>query len=190
MFLTTSYNPKDLVGRHFWEFADPKSDRIIAKSFQEVLKSDELTSFEVTLTSKFGREVTFHITARTIYDNNSRNPELLAVAKDITKINCETERANDLSIKLMEAKRLISIERDRANRRNSILDELSRLKNEFASNVSHEFRTPLSLIINPVEKLTNESNISNETKEKLKLVLKSSYRIHRLINISASVHFF
>ena len=31
------YNSRDLLGRHFWEFVDPKSDEIIANSFNEIL---------------------------------------------------------------------------------------------------------------------------------------------------------
>ena len=176
------YNPKDLVGRHFWEFADPKSDKDIAKSFQGILSSGELTSFEVTLTSKFGKEVIFQITAKTIYDKiNGR--ELLAVAKDITKFRYETERANDLSIKLKEAKRLISIERNRANRRNTILSELSRMKNEFASNVSHEFRTPLASIIGYSEAILSDPHMSKEIQAEFNsIILRESKRLASLVN--------
>ncbi len=176
------YSPKDLIGRHFWEFVDPRSDKVIAKSFQEVLKSGELTSFEVTLTSKFGKEVIFQITAKTIYDKiNGR--ELLAIAKDITKFRYETERANDLSIKLKEAKRLISIERNRANRRNTILNELSRMKNEFASNVSHEFRTPLASIIGYSEAILSDPHMSKEIQAEFNsIILRESKRLASLVN--------
>ena len=176
------YNPKDLIGRHFWEFVDPKSDKVIAKSFQEVLNSGELTSFEVTLTSKFGKEVIFQITAKTIYDK-SNGRELLAIAKDITKFRYETERANDLSIKLKEAKRLISIERNRANRRNTILNELSRMKNEFASNVSHEFRTPLASIIGYSEAILSDPHMSREIQTEFNnIILRESKRLASLVN--------
>ena len=176
------YNPKDLIGRHLWEFVDPKSDRAMAKSFQEILKSDELTSFEVTLTSKFGREIIFQITAKTIYDKTNGS-ELLAVAKDITKFRYESERANDLSVKLKEAKRLIAIERNRANRRNSILDELARLKNEFASNVSHEFRTPLASIIGYSEAILSDPQMPKEIQTEFNsIILRESKRLASLIN--------
>ena len=176
------YNAKDLIGRHFWEFVDPRSDRTIAKSFQEVLNSDELTSFEVTLTSKFGKEIIFQITAKTIYDKKN-GPELLAVAKNITKFRYETERAKDLSIKLKEAKRLISIERNRANRRNSILDELALLKNEFASNISHEFRTPLASIIGYSEAILSDPQMPKEIQNEFNgIILRESKRLASLVN--------
>ena len=176
------YNPRDFIGRHFWEFVDPKSDRIIAKSFQEILKSGELTSFEVTLTSKFGREVIFQITAKTI-NSNVKYPELLAVAKDITKFRYEAERASDLSIKLIEAKRLISIEKNRANRRNTILEELSNLKNEFAANISHEFRTPLASIIGYSEAILSDPQMSEEIQTEFNtIILRESKRLANLVN--------
>jgi len=176
------YNPKDLIGRHFWEFVDPRSDKVIAKSFQEVLNSGELTSFEVTLTSKFGREVIFQITAK-IISGEAIGSELLAVAKDITKFRYENERVNDLSIKLKEANRLISIERNRANRRNSILDELARMKNEFASNISHEFRTPLASIIGYSEAILSDPNMPKEIQTEFNnIILRESKRLAILVN--------
>jgi two-component system phosphate regulon sensor histidine kinase PhoR len=141
-----------------------------------------LTSFEVTLTSKFGREIIFQITAKTIYDKTNGS-ELLAVAKDITKFRYESERANDLSVKLKEAKRLIAIERNRANRRNSILDELARLKNEFASNVSHEFRTPLASIIGYSEAILSDPQMPKEIQTEFNsIILRESKRLASLIN--------
>lgn len=62
------------------------------------------------------------------------------------------------------------------------LEELDKLKSEFFSNISHEFRTPLSLIINPLEKLVNDDELSIKNKEKIDLVLKSSNRLLKLTN--------
>ncbi len=176
------YSPKDLFGRHFWEFVDPKSDAVIAQSFHEILNSGELTTFEVTMTSKFGREVIFQMTAKALKEKN-KITGLLAVGKDITKIRYEAERAKDLSVKLVEAKRLISIERNRANQRSTILEELARLKNEFVSNISHEMRTPLASIIGFSETLVSDPEMPRDMQlEFNNIILKESKRLANLIN--------
>jgi signal transduction histidine kinase/ligand-binding sensor domain-containing protein/CheY-like chemotaxis protein/AraC-like DNA-binding protein len=72
------------------------------------------------------------------------------------------------------------IENERYERRK--LEELDKMKSEFFSNISHEFRTPLSLIINPLEKLAKDANISGRNKEKINLILKSSNRLLKLTN--------
>lgn len=72
------------------------------------------------------------------------------------------------------------IEKERYERRK--LQELDKMKTEFFSNISHEFRTPLSLIINPLEKLAKDEELSPKNKEKVNLILKSSNRLLKLVN--------
>lgn len=176
------YRPKELLGRHIWEFVDSKSNRVIANSFQEILNSNEITTFEAVFVSKSGREIVLNITAKTISDKTDK-PELLAIAKDITKMQYEDERANDLAVRLIEAQRLIAIERERTNRRNTILDELARLKNEFISNVSHELRTPLASIIGYSEAILSDSNMPKEVQtEFTEIILRESKKLASLVN--------
>lgn len=72
------------------------------------------------------------------------------------------------------------IEKERYERKK--LEELDKMKSEFFTNISHEFRTPLSLIINPLENLAKNGQLSEKSKDKLKLVLKSSNRLLKLTN--------
>ncbi len=176
------YSLKNLMGRHFWEFVDPKSDEEIAKSFQSILNSGELTTFEVTFTSKFGKEVIFQITAKVLKENK-KVAGLLGVGKNITKSRFDELKVKELSLKLMESERLISIERNRANQRRTILDELNRLKNDFLSNISHEMRTPLASIIGFSETIVSDPEMSKESQvEFSNLILKEGKRLSNLIN--------
>ena len=64
------------------------------------------------------------------------------------------------------------------------LRELDRIKTRFFSNVSHEFRTPLTLIIGPLENLLagvyGPTNV--QTSRQLDIALRNARRLLRLIN--------
>ncbi|MCH7408243.1 substrate-binding domain-containing protein [Belliella sp. DSM 111904] len=60
-------------------------------------------------------------------------------------------------------------------------EEATQYKLEFFTNVSHEFRTPLTLIQGPVEDMLANSNAS-PFKENLILIRKNTYRLLRLVN--------
>ena len=69
-------------------------------------------------------------------------------------------------------------------RRVEALAELDRAKTVFFSNVSHEFRTPLTLMLGPIEDLLAGSHgqLSNEQQEQLRVAHRNSLRLLRLVN--------
>lgn len=63
--------------------------------------------------------------------------------------------------------------------------ELSEMKFRFFTNISHEFRTPLTLILAPLKELINKKEkyeISDEFLQKIGIVQKNSMRLMTLIN--------
>jgi signal transduction histidine kinase/ligand-binding sensor domain-containing protein/DNA-binding response OmpR family regulator len=62
------------------------------------------------------------------------------------------------------------------------LDEVHQVKTRFFTNISHEFRTPLTLIITPVEKMIHNTGFSTEINNQLHVILKNAKRMLRLIN--------
>ena len=62
------------------------------------------------------------------------------------------------------------------------IQELDRLKTNFITNLAHEIRTPLSLIINPLESLVKQDTLDTKLKDKLNITLKNSYRLMKLTN--------
>ncbi len=61
-------------------------------------------------------------------------------------------------------------------------EELVRAKQQFFTNISHEFRTPLNLIIGPVQTLLTKHQFNNDIRSMLQLVSKNSRRLLSLVN--------
>ncbi|HEX3288502.1 MAG TPA: SpoIIE family protein phosphatase [Mycobacterium sp.] len=68
-------------------------------------------------------------------------------------------------------------------RRAEELAELDRAKTRFFSNISHEFRTPLTLILDPVAELRGRSTgLDDEMRQDLDIVWRSGLRLTKLVN--------
>ena len=66
--------------------------------------------------------------------------------------------------------------------RTSALAEIDRAKTLFFSNVSHEFRTPLTLMLGPVEDMTTDVQVPEQTRSRLQVVHRNSLRLLKLVN--------
>ncbi len=62
------------------------------------------------------------------------------------------------------------------------LAELDRAKTVFFSNVSHEFRTPLTLMLGPLEEMMERGAQAAVTREELELVHRNGLRLLKLVN--------
>jgi signal transduction histidine kinase/DNA-binding response OmpR family regulator len=74
------------------------------------------------------------------------------------------------------------------NQRNQLIEmskkaeAATEAKLNFFTNMSHEFRTPLTLILSPLEDLLQNQKIKPEAEKHLNLIHKNVYRLLRLIN--------
>ncbi|MBN2011407.1 response regulator [candidate division KSB1 bacterium] len=82
------------------------------------------------------------------------------------------------------------IELNRVNMRNQLemkefetrkLEEVNQMKSHFFANISHEFRTPLTLILGPLAELIAKTRDTAE-KQELQMIQRSANRLLRLIN--------
>lgn len=87
---------------------------------------------------------------------------------------------NRITQSRIKEKQLIRNERDKRIQE----DVLHEKKLQFFTNISHEFRTPLTLIINPlIDIIKDESlNLPKRTREKHNIILRNTDRLYRLIN--------
>ncbi|MCO5972620.1 SpoIIE family protein phosphatase [Actinoallomurus soli] len=68
-------------------------------------------------------------------------------------------------------------------RRAEELAELDRAKTAFFSNISHEFRTPLTLIMGPVDELRNRLGAADpRAREELDVIRRNGLRLGKLVN--------
>jgi signal transduction histidine kinase len=67
-------------------------------------------------------------------------------------------------------------------RRVAAMAELDRAKTEFFSNVSHEFRTPVALILGPIEETLENPALAPEVRDALVLARRNALRLSKLVN--------
>jgi signal transduction histidine kinase/DNA-binding response OmpR family regulator len=80
---------------------------------------------------------------------------------------------------LSRVRRKFRLERERAEIRQ--VQELDRMKLKFLTNLSHEFRTPISLIMGPVDQLLSEQQ-QEPSKDKLQMIRRNARRLLSLVN--------
>jgi PAS domain S-box-containing protein len=69
-------------------------------------------------------------------------------------------------------------ERERAE----ALAAIDRAKTAFFSNVSHEFRTPLTLMLGPIEDMVDDATLTAATRGRLELLHRNALRLLKLVN--------
>jgi signal transduction histidine kinase/DNA-binding response OmpR family regulator/predicted negative regulator of RcsB-dependent stress response len=79
----------------------------------------------------------------------------------------EERLQNDLRLERLESEKLA---------------ELNNLKSHFFANISHEFRTPLTLILAPLEKMMASPTFSTSHDHELKVMHRNTQRLLQLIN--------
>jgi signal transduction histidine kinase/DNA-binding response OmpR family regulator len=83
-------------------------------------------------------------------------------------------------ITIRRAKEKAAVQIERIEKENII--KINQLKIRFFTNISHEFRTPLSLIIDPLNRLLEQEPEHTTTHHYLQLISRNTQRLHQLIN--------
>ena len=83
---------------------------------------------------------------------------------------------------LEENNRLLAEQRDMQVNLNSSLEEATQSKLKFFTSVSHDLRTPITLIADPVQQLADASNLTDDQRMLARIANKNVHIMRRLIN--------
>lgn len=103
-----------------------------------------------------------------------------------SRINKQKSRANALLEKqnkeIRQQAEELTIQKKQLIDLSEQLHEATHAKLVFFTNISHEFKTPLSLIVGPVNTLLSEGNLTKDQIEMLDLIKRNSNRLLQLIS--------
>ncbi|MEW6509161.1 MAG: PAS domain-containing sensor histidine kinase [Bacteroidota bacterium] len=176
------YVPEEMIGKHFLEFVDKEDEPKIAEAFARILSSSEVATFEMVFLDRFDKGVTFEVHAKPMISDGEVSG-MISIGRNISNRKIDEQNIRDLNAKLVEANRIISIERERARHKINVLEELNKLKSEFISNISHELRTPLASIVGFAETILSDPDLPKETRKEFnEIILSEGKRLAKLIN--------
>ncbi len=134
-------------------------------------------------------EYRFHVRAKNIYDRQSDEAVFaFRILPPVYKTWWAYGVYGMLFLGVLYGLRRIEIKRERRKYRHELqraefvkLQELDRLKSRFFADISHEFRTPLTLILGPLQSLRQASSKTDVEKQS-SIIERNALRLLRLIN--------
>ena len=167
-------NFKEIIGKNVFDIDIIHDDyrEIVQNRFQKVLNNNiPVPLIEEKIIQFDGNIITVNIYSEAIeYEDNLC---ILSVIRDIS----EHKKAENLKLKIQEQSELL----DKAA-------EYDKLKTEFFANLSHEFRTPLNVMLSTLQLLNligiHKSDVENDDKVKkyYHIMKQNCYRLLRLVN--------
>lgn len=176
------FSSEEMKGKYFLDFINKDDTSLVNISFNKVLADKKTIKFKTNLLTKYGQVSPFELSC-SIITENKKTIGLLGVGKDFSdKFRYETE-LKKIKPKLTEFNRMLNIERARSSPQKSVVEELNRLKYDFISGISHEFRTTLASIIGFSETIVADPELTESMKEEfIKVIMSESKRLAKLIN--------
>lgn len=104
---------------------------------------------------------------------------LLVLAYSIFRINRKIQRKNQT---LAEANREVERQRAALEKANRHIEKATAKKLQFFTNISHEVKTPLTLILGPLNKMMQEVPPGSSLADDLRIVHKNAGRLKRVID--------
>jgi signal transduction histidine kinase/DNA-binding response OmpR family regulator/ligand-binding sensor domain-containing protein len=97
-------------------------------------------------------------------------------------VKARTFQLEEQNEEILTQKEELLSQHDILEQQNQQITELDQLRSRFFTNISHEFRTPLSLIQSPVEELLEDPRRNEKERRKLNMVQRNAQRLLNLVN--------
>jgi len=176
------YPELEMRGKYLLDYVKSEEKSGVIEAFRKSLINESGLEHDITLIGKYENEIPFHMNFSMIR-NDERIVGMLGTGKTLVELNLLKNKNIELKNKLSETFRLLNIENTRSELYKDILSDLNRLRNDFVSNLSHEFRTPLASIIGFAETLISDKDIPEEMKREFEeIILLEGKRLAKLIN--------
>ncbi|MBK8595052.1 MAG: PAS domain S-box protein [Holophagales bacterium] len=157
----------ELIGAPFKSyFTDP--DRAEA-SIRLVLSEKKVTNYELTASSRDGKDTVVSFNATTFYDRDRRLQGVFAAARDVTERRRLDQVLQEKNVELESAR--------------SVAERANLAKSEFLSSMSHELRSPLNAILGFAQLMESDSVPPTPSQvESIAQILQAGWHLLRLID--------
>jgi PAS domain S-box-containing protein len=176
------YFPEEVKNKYLVDFINKEDSFTLNVSLNRLLLEKIPVKFKIHFLTKYGQIFPFELSCNSI-TKDGKVMGLLGIAKDLSEKQRYEMELQKLKPKLLELDRLLKIERARTSPQKSVVQELNRLKYDFISGISHEFRTTLASIIGFSETIVSDPDLNDSMKDEfMNLIMSEGKRLAKLIN--------
>ena len=137
-----------------------------------------------SLAKKQNRDITLELETKYQTEKKEQEITLLKSQNELAKQQKRNQRnllLGGISLSTIAGLFFFFLYRNRQKTANK-LQELDKAKSNFFANVSHEFRTPLTLISGPLQKRLKRNNLANDERDNLEMMYRNSTRLLSLVD--------
>lgn len=159
--LMWGYSEDEFLGKHIFEVMTESAKAVVQNTITELLKGNNLGAIEYEMVRKDGSHFICEANCNILCDSNQQPISVLYIQRDVTE-------------RTLAAKELVLAQQN--------TERASLAKSQLVSYMSHEFRTPLSVIIGYAQLISSEEQLNKDQSEYINEILKGGNHLLRLIN--------